>query len=1131
MTSKDHLLSNKRRRDDGGDNDESDETFDPMGEVGVNEFMTQKLTKRRKVTYSDEEEEESDSDSDSDSDADSTTEDLIEESSPTTDQEDSIPEQQVEDDDESNKSAGIIEKLRFENFMCHSLFELELGNQINFVIGSNGSGKSAIFTGIAVGLGCKAHETNRGNSMKDLIKDGTNRAKITIVFKNEGRAAFKPHIYGKRIIIERILNRHGAHPYSIRNESKKKVCSKKSTVAEILTKFGIAIDNPLVFLSQDRAREFLTSSTDKDKYQYFMDGANINQILSNYSETTENIQQIEKKISPAKEHVKARTAEFKEAKELYDRHESQAGLREKLHKLLGKINWFNVEYMEGKVKKFKNRIEETESNLETCEKEILTCSKDLESNESEKVTLENSRNEAQEQYSKIRSEHQAMKDKMKQLSSESSDCRKELEAQADNIKETQREIKRKQAEVDKEQARIDHINGGSKLELQTKVEEINAQLPELENQLSTCQDKIRELRNQYDPEIQELNKKIQDSQSKISEYDKQINSLRRSQGGSDKYAPFGKSMPDIIKRINQTQWAKTPIGPIGIHVVVKPQFKQYKALMNSFLGRTLDSFVVSNEQDRSKLAQILKSYRSRNNIIVRKNERLDFMQGKAPAEFKTIYDALLIQNEEVLNTLIDCNSIERNLLMENTQGSERILRSPNVSNIFAPFGADSGIKVNMAGSTYRQDPVPYRGELDKFGVESKDALIAELRGKLDHERENKRKIEDEISRIREIQARKRRELEIEHKGIEGEIRRLNRELANAQNKLDENVDKTKIEKLSAQIEGLENQIMRYEGIMESMKEEGQKKKAEHERLRPNYKLLKEAVEKANKACSEIQKQIDLQLDKQIQIQTREKEWLNKRTQYQAVLEAATEKLGTANTTLTKLVEVAENVCPREEVTITEQDTKDTIANEYAEIQMRLQAAEESIGISFEEIQKQLAQTKTKMEIAKGELDDLNETYNRLRVELNIRFNVLRTLITAAVNNASRTFEDSLAMRGYRGKLSFEFKDKCLKLLAQTKKDDEMRTVDSLSGGEKSFTQIALLLSIWKVMDSRIRGLDEFDVFMDQINRSISIKLLMAHLQEYPKSQSIFITPQDIAVVGDLNNSMVKIHRMSNPRDD
>ena len=38
-------------------------------------------------------------------------------------------------------------------------------------------------------------------------------------------------------------------------------------------------------------------------------------------------------------------------------------------------------------------------------------------------------------------------------------------------------------------------------------------------------------------------------------------------------------------------------------------------------------------------------------------------------------------------------------------------------------------------------------------------------------------------------------------------------------------------------------------------------------------------------------------------------------------------------------------------------------------------------------------------------------------------------------------------------------------------------IKSLSGGEKSYSTICLLLALWDAMDVPFRALDEFDVFM------------------------------------------------------
>jgi hypothetical protein len=67
---------------------------------------------------------------------------------------------------------GIIERVDCYNFMCHEYFSIELGPLINFIVGKNGSGKSAILTAITLCLGGKASFTNRGQSLKSFIKEG-----------------------------------------------------------------------------------------------------------------------------------------------------------------------------------------------------------------------------------------------------------------------------------------------------------------------------------------------------------------------------------------------------------------------------------------------------------------------------------------------------------------------------------------------------------------------------------------------------------------------------------------------------------------------------------------------------------------------------------------------------------------------------------------------------------------------------------------------------------------------------------------------------------------------------------------------------------------------------------------------
>lgn len=64
--------------------------------------------------------------------------------------------------------AGKIKKILMRNFMCHDAMEVILNPNVNFIVGRNGSGKSAILAALTVGLGARANITSRGASIKSI---------------------------------------------------------------------------------------------------------------------------------------------------------------------------------------------------------------------------------------------------------------------------------------------------------------------------------------------------------------------------------------------------------------------------------------------------------------------------------------------------------------------------------------------------------------------------------------------------------------------------------------------------------------------------------------------------------------------------------------------------------------------------------------------------------------------------------------------------------------------------------------------------------------------------------------------------------------------------------------------------
>lgn len=86
--------------------------------------------------------------------------------------------------------SGKIKKILLKNFMCHRNFEVILNPNVNVFVGLNGSGKSAILTAIAIGLGSKATATARSTNLKDLVRRGESSATIEITLTNDGVDAY-----------------------------------------------------------------------------------------------------------------------------------------------------------------------------------------------------------------------------------------------------------------------------------------------------------------------------------------------------------------------------------------------------------------------------------------------------------------------------------------------------------------------------------------------------------------------------------------------------------------------------------------------------------------------------------------------------------------------------------------------------------------------------------------------------------------------------------------------------------------------------------------------------------------------------------------------------------------------------
>lgn len=164
---------------------------------------------------------------------------------------------------------GLIKAVYLENFLCHSRLSFTFGPQMNFIIGHNGSGKSAVLTALVVVLGGKSNSTGRGNGVKDFVKSGTDKALIRVTLRNDGMDAYKHEDFGGSIDIERSITKEGQTQYKIKGQRGQKALTGKQariTLGQILDHFDIQVDNPMTVLNQDQSRHFLANADEGKKY-------------------------------------------------------------------------------------------------------------------------------------------------------------------------------------------------------------------------------------------------------------------------------------------------------------------------------------------------------------------------------------------------------------------------------------------------------------------------------------------------------------------------------------------------------------------------------------------------------------------------------------------------------------------------------------------------------------------------------------------------------------------------------------------------------------------------------------------------------------------------------------------------
>nr|XP_034965920.1 structural maintenance of chromosomes protein 6 [Zootoca vivipara]XP_034965921.1 structural maintenance of chromosomes protein 6 [Zootoca vivipara]XP_034965922.1 structural maintenance of chromosomes protein 6 [Zootoca vivipara]XP_034965923.1 structural maintenance of chromosomes protein 6 [Zootoca vivipara]XP_034965924.1 structural maintenance of chromosomes protein 6 [Zootoca vivipara]XP_034965925.1 structural maintenance of chromosomes protein 6 [Zootoca vivipara] len=1026
---------------------------------------------------------------------------------------------------------GIIESIQLKNFMCHSMLgPFKFGPNVNFIVGNNGSGKSAVLTALMVGLGGKATVTNRGTSLKVFVKDGQSSADVSITLRNRGEDAFKPQQYGDSITINQRINLEGHRNYKLKSSTGAIISSKKEELTAILDHFNIQVDNPVSILTQEMSKQFLQSKNEGDKYKFFMKATQLEQMKQDYAYIMETKARTHDQIEQGAKFLEELRERYLEKEDRYKSIAFVSEMQNELKKLQHQIAWAMVRDTEKEVKtlrddvgaleartgKFVEKVKEWQTKVKDAEGKHRTMQDKLEKITEEAQALEPScaalkadivskrraKNDAEAAYNRSQNELKRLAKDHEQL------CKKieELKTSAEQISEPETLAK---------QARIERAAKEEQLRTLRDQEESN------DNQIKQFQEAIKT----YKEEAARLKKEELELKQILDSQQRQLKELKESK--TNQLKRFGHYMPDLCEAVErahqQGQFKYKPLGPIGAFIHLKDP--DFALAIETCLKGLIWAFCCDNHKDERTLQVLMSRFCQpglRPQIIVSsfQNKVYDVSQRTVVhPEFPTVLAALDIDNAVISNCLIDMRRIETVLLIKNNEEARRIMHRNNLP---------KNCKEAFTGDGDQVLPRQY------YSCENKRPRILS------------KDVEADISHLEKEVGNKKTHLSVFQQRIrstENSIRENEHFLKT--HRLDQEQLKIKVKKIKLAIMDLENVEEQQSDIISTLEEEAQDNKRKMETVEEHMRQQKKKMEDEKCILKEAEQKLEVIRNKIHQVEEEagpvrdglhevDEELEQSKSHLQHYEEKEKSHLGTIkthkNNLATREKELMEMIAKASEIhpeRIEVNRTYKSLDTEINRLREKINSERKRTG-DREEIIRELQEAKEKYQTAGSEVKNLKKfikLLDEMMVERYKTYQRFRRLVTV---RCKYYFNCLLSQRSYSGKIEFDHKNEKLSITVQPGEGNKAALDDmkSLSGGERSFSTVCFILSLWSIAESPFRCLDEFDVFMDMVNRRIAMDMMLKMADSQRYRQFVLLTPQNMSTLP--TSRLIRILRMQDP---
>jgi len=1053
--------------------------------------------------------------------------------------------------------------------MCHANLEVDFGPNINFIVGENGSGKSAILTALTVCFGTTAKQTNRASSLKEFIKHGCHYALVAVTLRNTGKEAYDPERYGAAITVERKITQSGA-PFAVYNEFRQKVGQGKGELETILDHFSLDVSNPCTVMSQDASRSFLHSGRDEDKYRFFMQATLLATVKNNIMLASHNLVEMAEHVKALDESVPEKQQLLASLQDQLSEAQAVEKLKETKEHLRARLAWHSVGIARVEIETIEDLFKEDplpddivdperRKNWGSALRARARIEDKLAGAETDLAAADAERKQMllqMDAYTATMAQVLAQKREVESALKQAHRNLKRADTDLIHAKNTMKNATQQKSDIQEQMQRLkEQFENQTQADTEANVQRAATAEADLQRATEATRAAVAAVTTAEQHKAA-LTVALKDLEAREREHDATQKELQgnlrqlEASAGSNVGAFGGAEVNTLLDLVAQQprKFETPPLGPVGCYLSL--QEVEWSTAVEVCLGGLLNAFVVGSYADKNALMRLAAQAKCRLGVVYvvkdfARTPRHAPEPGRLPPDhLKTMLHVLEARHDAVFNLVLDQAGVERVVLVNDLEEGRQVAFKQGGRNIKEAYLPD-GTKIFKKGHSETVLRNKKRIRAPRLGVDVR-AATEQIQQELEFVSKSRQEVaaarRQEQARLNEARsavgaahsARK------EAQRFQGQMESLLEEVLNEQAQSQQaSLGDCDVSALQAEVQALDAEIAdsearaaederQHAALDAEMKEREQEAEAQRaqmrEREQENDKITSQlaALQERCRGLEHKKRKSEKQMhDYREKIQQKEADAVHWRAQLEGDLPKALEFC-----TEERLADIGGMP--------TEPHANEVLNKEIDRITRAISKEEARVmdGMSIQELEYQVQQQERKVAAALKKLDAVKLTLERLELGIDKRKKALLTIAKLVNQSVAHEFNDYMKQRGHNGRVKTNHKTETLEMevvmAGQTKDAGKVSNTKTLSGGERSYSTLAFTLALGKENESPFRAMDEFDVFMDAVNRRVGTEHLLNFARKHPELQFIYLTPQDVSMLDKhRDDGFVHVQRMHN----